>query len=144
MKELKKSTRREPVSRKKNTAEKKEQTAKKSTKKNTGKEIKKENKKDTEKGTWKSVTKERVYDPNGKVLVITYACVVLFLALAVYMGYFLQRLRQRAKLGVDILFHKGKPGAFPSIGKARLPALGRAPQRIDMHADLPLPVGRHQ
>ena len=57
--------------------------------KNTGKEIKKENK-DTEKGTWKSVTKERVYDPNGKVLVITYACVVLFLALAVYMGYFLQ------------------------------------------------------
>ena len=90
MKELKKSTRREPVSRKKNTAEKKEQTAKKSTKKNTGKEIKKENKKDTEKGTWKSVTKERVYDPNGKVLVITYACVVLFLALAVYMGYFLQ------------------------------------------------------
>ena len=35
MKELKKSTRREPVSRKKNTAEKKEQTAKKSTKKNT-------------------------------------------------------------------------------------------------------------
>ena len=47
MKELKKSTRREPVSRKKNTAEKKEQTAKKSTKKNTGKEIKKENKKDT-------------------------------------------------------------------------------------------------
>lgn len=45
MKELKKSTRREPVSRKKNTAEKKEQTAKKSTKKNTGKEIKKENKK---------------------------------------------------------------------------------------------------
>ncbi len=52
MKELKKSTRREPVSRKKNTAEKKEQTAKKSTKKNTGKEIKKENKKDTEKGTW--------------------------------------------------------------------------------------------
>ena len=40
MKELKKSTRREPVSRKKNTAEKKEQTAKKSTKKNTGKEIK--------------------------------------------------------------------------------------------------------
>lgn len=81
MKELKKSTRREPVSRKKNTAEKKEQTAKKSTKKNTGKEIKKENKKDTEKGTWKSVTKERVYDPNGKVLVITYACVVLFLAL---------------------------------------------------------------
>ena len=32
MKELKKSTRREPVSRKKNTAEKKEQTAKKSTK----------------------------------------------------------------------------------------------------------------
>ena len=90
MKELKKSTRREPVSRKKNTAEKKEQTAKKSTKKNTGKEIKKENKKDTEKGTWKSVTKERVYDPNGKVLMITYACVVLFLALAVYMGYFLQ------------------------------------------------------
>ena len=81
MKELKKSTRREPVSRKKNTAEKKEQTAKKSTKKNTGKEIKKENKKDTEKGTWKSVTKERVYDPNGKVLVITYACVVLFLSL---------------------------------------------------------------
>ena len=90
MKELKKSTRREPVSRKKNTAEKKEQTAKKSTKKNTGKEIKKENKKDTEKGTWKSVTKERVYDPNGKVLMITYACVILFLALAVYMGYFLQ------------------------------------------------------
>ena len=44
MKELKKSTRREPVSRKKNTAEKKEQTANKSTKKNTGKEIKKENK----------------------------------------------------------------------------------------------------
>ena len=40
MKELKKSTRREPVSRKKNTAEKKEQTAKKSTKKNTGKERK--------------------------------------------------------------------------------------------------------
>ncbi len=36
------------------------------------------------------MTKERVYDPNGKVLVITYACVVLFLALAVYMGYFLQ------------------------------------------------------
>ena len=70
MKELKKSTRREPVSRKKNTAEKKEQTAKKSTKKNTGKEIKKENKKDTEKGTWKSVTKERVYDPNGKVLML--------------------------------------------------------------------------
>ena len=39
MKELKKSTRREPVSRKKNTAEKKEQTAKKSTKKNTGKAL---------------------------------------------------------------------------------------------------------
>ncbi len=36
------------------------------------------------------MTKERVYDPNGKVRVITYACVVLFLALAVYMGYFLQ------------------------------------------------------
>ena len=33
MKELKKSTRREPVSRKKNTAEKKEQTAKKIQKK---------------------------------------------------------------------------------------------------------------
>ena len=84
-----KSTRREPVSRKKNTAERRNRQQEEY-KKNTGKEIKKENKKDTEKGTWKSVTKERVYDPNGKVLVITYACVVLFLALAVYMGYFLQ------------------------------------------------------
>ena len=29
-------------------------------------------------------------DPNSKVLMVTYVCVALFLALAVYMGYFLQ------------------------------------------------------
>ena len=29
-------------------------------------------------------------DPNSKVLAVTYVCVALFLALAVYMGYFLQ------------------------------------------------------
>ena len=29
-------------------------------------------------------------DPNSKVLSVTYVCVALFLALAVYMGYFLQ------------------------------------------------------
>ena len=29
-------------------------------------------------------------DPNSQVLAVTYVCVALFLALAVYMGYFLQ------------------------------------------------------
>ena len=102
MKELKKSARREPVSRKKDTVEKKEQTVKKNVGKSEGKDTRRDVLKDTkkdaekksqkapEKGTWKSVMKERVYDPNSKVLTITYACVVLFLALAVYMGYFLQ------------------------------------------------------